>query len=117
MRPKSADLYWWFRQSTGDAATDAETPPAPCQKEAVEVARINNSPTIPPSKLSRPWNIYLEENKVKWKELSIAGTSINLHIYSDRWSPQFCFIVVDPDAKKREEALQVSQESNQTQAD
>ena len=48
------------------------------------MARINNSPTIPPSKLSRPWNIYLEENKVKWKELSIAGTSIDLHIYSDR---------------------------------
>ena len=28
----------------------------------------------PIKKFNRPWNLYLEENKVKWKELNIKGT-------------------------------------------
>lgn len=32
-------------------------------------------------KITRPWDIYLEENKGKWKELSIKGNTnlSNLH--------------------------------------
>jgi hypothetical protein len=33
-------------------------------------------------KITRPWDIYLEENKGKWKELSIKGDTIHRFAYT-----------------------------------
>lgn len=39
-------------------------------------------------KITRPWDAYLEENKGKWKELSIKGDSIQTKLISTHLTEQ-----------------------------
>lgn len=52
------------------AVDDPVNPPAAAicgeKKDGEEVTKVV-------AKFQRPWNIYLEENKSSWKELSIKG--------------------------------------------
>ena len=59
-------------------------------------------------KITRPWDIYLEENKGKWKELSIKGDKIHrlhLSLFKDYNSfNQFFFFCFLDQQRRQEEA-------------
>ncbi len=69
-----ANVKNFIEFSQGGEVVTVPTTPEKAKKEG-------NHSKISGEKITRPWDIYLEENKGKWKELSIKGDTnfSNLH--------------------------------------
>jgi hypothetical protein len=66
-------------------------------------------------KITRPWDIYLEENKGKWKELSIKGDKIHLlHLFLfkeyNSFNKIFFFLFCFLDQQRRQEEAKLKPE-------
>lgn len=70
--------YWLLMIETSRQGGEVETVASTPEKTKESDHSIKSTGG---GKITRPWDLYLEENKGKWKELSIKGDDISTSIF------------------------------------